>query len=340
MLFAELALRTDARIVEGFQSKELAPVLASRSGGMPLLRRMRPRSRVASTEMLATAPLASVVELGEPVAVAVYDDPVAQAAALGVPFANDVATELLQRRASNTRAFRWQVVPTASFAELVGLDPDRVIVGANGTDTTHIQVEPWPQRPSVAFISGAAPGRGIDALVEAGRRLRGRLPDLEILLWLVGTGEGSRQYLDTLHTTFEAEPWVRVETTPYSDLSAALGRATVMCIPHPANVYFDVMLPVKLLDSMAAGRPLVVTPRKEMAAIVERFRCGLVTRGDGPDDLAESIGRLLDDESLARTLGRASRDAAEREYEWSVIGNRVADEILRREGVVAAARLA
>ncbi len=93
----------------------------------------------------------------------------------------------------------------------------------------------------------------------------------------------------------------------------------------------DVALPVKLLDSMAAGRPLVVTPRIETAAIVERTGSGIVTGGDAPADLADGFYRLLRDEKLAHRLGAAAREAAVHEYDWRVVGNRIADEVLRRE---------
>lgn len=330
MLFAELARRTNAEVVEGFTGPRLREALTRAAGSSRLRRVLGRRPRLASSEMLQRPQVAVATELAEPVAVAIYDDPVVQAAALGVPFASDVAEERIAVRRANMAAFAWHIVPNAAFAELIGLDPARVIVGRNGTDTAHIRPEPWPNRPAVGFISGAAPSRGIEALIEAGRILRGRVPDLRVLLWLAGTSEGSRRYLESLQAATAAEPWVRVETAPYAELSVTLGQATVMCIPHPANVYFDVMLPVKLLDSMAAGRPVVVTPRTEMAGIVRDANCGLVTVGDTPEDLADGIGRLLDDEALARRLAAAGRAAAERDFEWTVISGRVAEEVLRR----------
>ena len=93
----------------------------------------------------------------------------------------------------------------------------------------------------------------------------------------------------------------------------------------------DVALPVKLFDSLAAGRPLVVTPRRETAAIVGREGVGLVTADDAPDSIAAACASLLADEALARRLGTAARALAEREYDWPIVGDRIADEIIRRE---------
>jgi glycosyltransferase involved in cell wall biosynthesis len=104
----------------------------------------------------------------------------------------------------------------------------------------------------------------------------------------------------------------------------------VLSVPHPPGAYMDVALPVKLLDSMAAGRPLLVTPRLETVAIVERHGSGVVA-GDSAHDLAEAIVRLVRDEALCRRLGAAGRHAAETVYDWRVMGDRLADELLRRE---------
>ena len=101
-----------------------------------------------------------------------------------------------------------------------------------------------------------------------------------------------------------------------------------MAVPHPKNDYMDVATPVKLFDSMAAGRPVVVTPRHEMARIVTACGAGLVADSDHVDDLAAVIVRLLGDESLRRELGANARRWAVVRYDWSVLASQLADALL------------
>ena len=91
-------------------------------------------------------------------------------------------------------------------------------------------------------------------------------------------------------------------------------------------------LPVKLFDYMAAGRPIVVTPRREMVAVVKRFDVGVVAPGDDPDSIAEALAPLLNDRRRAHEIGARARAAAEAHFDWSVVGERLAEELLRREG--------
>jgi glycosyltransferase involved in cell wall biosynthesis len=122
--------------------------------------------------------------------------------------------------------------------------------------------------------------------------------------------------------------WVRIQQLPYEQLAAFLAGCEAMVIPHPPGAYFDVALPVKLFDGMAAGRPTVVTPRRETAAIVRGHDAGIVAGGDGADDLADAIGTLLRSDAERRRLGVNARRAAETAYDWRVISGALADAVL------------
>jgi glycosyltransferase involved in cell wall biosynthesis len=329
-IFERLAERQGARVVDDWPAFQRSIRGRRWQAWLP---GRRPRPHLAASETAPPRWVERIVALSDPVAVAIYDDSVAQARALGLELSPERAAELTLRRRVNEEAFRWHVVPTASFAELVGLDPARIIVGGNGTVASHVRPGPWPETPAIGFASGAAPGRGIEILIEAVRQVRAEVSDTRLLLWLIATGADGDAYIDRLRAATSADDWVEIGTAPYERLGSSLARATVLAIPHPANDYMDVALPVKLFDSLAAGRPLVVTPRRETAAIVERGGVGLVTADDDPASIASACARLLADAPLARRMGEAARALAERDYDWPIVGDRIADEIFRREGL-------
>ncbi len=301
-----------------------------RAGRGPMWRR-RPPPRLGSVEALDIDTLREVVRRARPTVLDVHDDPVAQLAALGVDPGETRRRELVERAARNRDAFEWLLAPTPAFADLAGLPRERTIMAPNGTDTATITPRPFPDRPAIGFASGAAAGRGIELLVEAARIVREREPDLRLLLWLVATGRDSQAYLDGLVASLAGEPWIEIGSAPYDRMADELGRATAIVIPHPPGAYLDSALPIKLLDAMAAGRPVVVTPRRQTVLVVEEAACGIVT-GDRADDLATAIAGLLDDPARAADLGASGRRIAEAVYDWRVIGAAVADTILRSTG--------
>lgn len=329
-IFQRLGERTGATVVDGWPAAQAA----IRGRIWQPWRRLRPRHPLlAASEGAPPAWLARMRELSTPVAVAIYDEPVAQARALGLDVTPEREAILRERRTSNERAFRWQVVPTRAFAEAFGFDPDRVIIGRQGTVVDHVQPGPWPARPAVGLVSGASPGRGIETLIEAMRMVRGQVPDVSLYLWLSVTSARDEAYRDQLRAATSGEPWIEIGSAPYAELGRTLAKATVLTIAHPPIQYMDVILPVKLFDSLAAGRPLVVTPRTETVAIVEGSGVGLASADDHPESIAAALVRLLEDQELARSMGRAARELAVREFDWGVLGDRIADEILRREGL-------
>ncbi|MEW5992576.1 MAG: glycosyltransferase family 4 protein [Chloroflexota bacterium] len=337
-IFGRLAERTGATIVE----KGWYPVLLRRAVRGPLgrlpgpllyrLPQRGPKPRLAASEKLRDRLLDAAMAVTDPAVVAIYDDPVAQSRALGVRLDRAWLAELERRQHRNVEAFRWHVVPTASFAELVGLDSARVIVGGNGTDVRRVRVGPWPARPAVGVVSGAAPGRGLELLVDAATLARERVPDLALRMWLVATSGEAERYLDGLKGAVRGRSWIEIATAPYDRLGETIAAASILCIPHPPNAYMDVALPVKLFDAMAAGRPLVVTPRTETAQIVREHGVGTIATGDAPADLATAIVALVSDEARLRELGARARAVAEERFDWRIVGDRIAGAVLAREG--------
>ena len=327
-LFEALARRTEARIVARWS------LLERRGNELPLrwLRRSPGADRplLAASEQPPRRAWDAVNDWTRPFAVGIYDDPVAQASAIGAVLDKGTRADASARLAFSTATFEWLVVPTASFAALIGLDPHRVLVGGNGTDTRRIVPGPFPELPTIGMVSGASAGRGIEALIEAARALRsGYFSDLRLILWLIATSEVSARYLDALRQAQKANEWIEFSEVPHLRLGTELARATVLCIPHPKSDYLDTALPVKLLDSLAAGRPVVVTPRTETARVISKFNAGVVAAGDRPDDLAAALRSPLSSPSEAAALGALARTAAH-SYDWDVVGGRLAELLMER----------
>jgi glycosyltransferase involved in cell wall biosynthesis len=327
-LLRGLAERTGATVLENWRPPSIQRSLAAfRSQPWQVWRRA---PFVASAEILDDEQLAAISSAGSPHLIDIHDDPLLQAEALGIELPPERVASLRTQSDRNRAAFRWLVAPSAAFAELAGLDLDRVIVAPNGTASAIVRPPAWPDRRAVAFISGAAPSRGIEELIEAVRIVRTDDPDVLLNLWLAATGDESRAYLAGLTDAVADESWIFIGQAPYDVLGASLGAATILAIPTPANPYWDSVPPIKLFDCMAVGRPIVATPRRATAAIVRDGDCGVVTEDDSPAALAAAIRILLDDPAAARRMGGNARAIAERDYDWAAIGQRLATDVLDR----------
>jgi glycosyltransferase involved in cell wall biosynthesis len=329
-LFDGLAARTGGRVLEDRRVASLTATLRELAG--PRWQVWRGRPLAASTELLSDKQMTAVTRFADGVVVDIHDDTIRQNDALGISAPDDVSESIRNTLTRNLERFEWHVTPSGPMADLMGLERRRVIVASNGSDTRTVRPAPWPAEPAVAFVSGAAPRRGIEELIAAVRITRQRVPGTRLDLWLAATEQRSSDYLQSLRESVAGDAWIRIGQTPYTELGEQLGRATVICLPTPAHPYWDSVAPVKLFDCLAAGRPIVTTPRPETAAIVTDNEAGIVTTGDDAESLAHAITELVGDPERGRALGTNARAAAERDYDWRAIGDRLADELLARIG--------
>jgi glycosyltransferase involved in cell wall biosynthesis len=324
-LWRTLAERTAAATPAAFGRRGLLSLATAIAVESRLWRRP---VQVASTQLIPGAGLRLLRASVRARALDLHDHPRLQSEAFGLVLSAIRGRALNVLVDRNVSVFERLIVPSASFAELCDLPNEKVVVITNGADTAHILPAPAPGNPVVAMVSGAAPGRGIDLLVDAVAAVRTEVPDATLRLALTATGPASLAYLHEVTRQLSDRSWVSVESVPYLSLPLFLGEAAVLAVPHPKNDYMDAATPVKLFDSMAAGRPVVVTPRHETARIVTSCSAGLVARSDHVDDFAGAITRLLHDQSLRRELGANARRCAVERYDWSVLASRLADALL------------
>lgn len=168
----------------------------------------------------------------------------------------------------------------------------------------------WGVRtPHVALYSGnIANKQGIDIVVAAARRLRHR----EDLTFVV-CGEGpNRANLEA--QAADLPNMIFRDLQPKERLGDLLGLASVHLLPQLASAA-DLVLPSKLTNMLASGRPVVATAHPETGLATEVEGCGLVVPPGDEAAFADAIAGLIDDEAARIEIGRrARRRAVER---WS-----------------------
>ena len=161
----------------------------------------------------------------------------------------------------------------------------------------------------VALYSGSVANKqGIEILVEAAHQLAHR----EDIVFVV-CGEGpNRARLEARAaglTNIQFRP-----LQPAERMGALLGLASVHLLPQLAGAA-DLVLPSKLANMLASGRPIVATAAGGSGLAREVEGCGLVTPPGDPAAMAEAIATLIDDAPGAEAMGATARARAE--TRWS-----------------------
>lgn len=206
-----------------------------------------------------------------------------------------------------------------------GLDESIVVEFRNWADIDAVVPIPRPSRyreewgittPHVALYSGnIANKQGLEAIVDAAARLRART---DVTFVICGEGPSAEE----LERRSQGLGNVRFYgLQPRERLGELLNLATIHILPQIAEAA-DLVLPSKLTNMLASGRPVVAMAKPGTGLAREVDGAGLlVPPGEAPA-LAEAIERLMDDPDLHAILSRAARRRAEEH--WSsraILGN-------------------
>lgn len=156
----------------------------------------------------------------------------------------------------------------------------------------------------IALYSGnLANKQGLEILAEAAELLKDRA---DILILVCGEGAG-RPKLEALAT---ACPNLLIkDLQPSSRMQELLGLAEVHLLPQLADAA-DLVLPSKLVNMLASGRPVIATALPGTGLHDEVEDCGLCVPPGDAAAMAKSVIRLIDDSVYSAELGAKARSRA------------------------------
>jgi glycosyltransferase involved in cell wall biosynthesis len=184
-------------------------------------------------------------------------------------------------------------VPSAGLAAALRLGG--AVLLPPGTDPRQPNLGPG-DAPLVAYVGALNAADGFNRLLDAMVLVRAELPEARLL---VVSGGAPR----------ELPAWVDVVAADRRDLPRLLAPARACVIPRPINRYTDLARPVKLVDYLSLGKPVVATRAAETAALLAPSDAGLLVADDAAA-IAAGVLAVLRDATLAGRLSAAARALA------------------------------
>ena len=237
-----------------------------------------------------------------------------------VRWTGSITDRTLPRRADHVivvteRMRRWFMESALLTSEGLSLIPNGVEHEhfSNSVEGRHAPSSRVSGAPLLMFAGTLAEYQGIDALLKAFAMLHVDRP--EVRLRLVTNTVPAPSLTDLRDQ--DLIDAVEVVSADYDELPKHLADADVLVNPR-----MDCDgIPQKLLNYMAAGRPIVSFAGSASALVADKT--GLVVPDGDLEGFAAAIRRLLDEPALGAKLGAAARRNAERSYSW----RRVAREV-------------
>jgi glycosyltransferase involved in cell wall biosynthesis len=218
-----------------------------------------------------------------------------------------------------------------------GVPADRILVVPNAVEDAFLA--PLPDRGPVrdrlglpadavviGLISTFVGYEGIDVLLRAGRVLLDKGAPVRLLL--VGDG-ADRSALEQLADDLG----IRAATTftgrvPFAAVREYYSALDIFVTPRLDVRVAHMVTPLKPMEAMGSGLPLVASDVRALAEVVEPGKTGLLAPPGDPDALADALATLVYDSDLRRRLGQAGREWVSRDRTWSRNAQRYRDAYL------------
>jgi glycosyltransferase involved in cell wall biosynthesis len=164
----------------------------------------------------------------------------------------------------------------------------------------------------VVFFGALAAWQGVDAMLAAVQE-----PEWPPDVLLVFAGDGAeRSKVERAASRSNLVDYVGV--VPYREVPALVSNAVAgLSVQIPvADRGSTGVAPLKLFETLAAGRPAIASDLPGQADLVRAGACGLVVPPDDPRALAIAVGRLAADPALADELGARGAALVRRSHSW------------------------
>jgi len=216
-----------------------------------------------------------------------------------------------------------EAAEAARLAGRLGLPLPPAVVVANGVEDEPAPPSDAPLAPAVRAALARRPlllvlGRvswkkGLDRLIRALPRILPRLP--ETTLAIAGNDdEGLRPELERLAAEIGVgDRVVFLGEVLGADKAALLHGADALVLSSYSENFGNAVL-----EAMAAGCPVAVTPEVGLAGVVRATGAGIVVEGD-PASLGDALAGLLGDPAARRAMGERGAAAARERFAWGVV---------------------
>ncbi|MCP2337039.1 glycosyltransferase family 4 protein [Actinomadura rupiterrae] len=222
------------------------------------------------------------------------------------------------------------IVPSRVNAEAVrgyGVPDGKVTVVPNGADVPDPRPRPddAPDR-YIIYVGALQPWQGLDVLMRAFARLAD-LPDLRLVVCSSVQARRAKP-LRRLARHLGVED--RVEwrfTVPHAQVAAWLQHAELSVAPLTACArnLDQGCAPLKVLESMAAGTPVVASDLPVVRELMADREHGRLVPADRPAELARAVRVLLEYPDTARDMGARAREHVASTLTWDASRARLAE---------------
>lgn len=173
----------------------------------------------------------------------------------------------------------------------------------------------------IFYIGGISNERGLDVTLSALKILKKRKVPF-FMHYLGPIAEEKLAVLDLDEIQQDIKFYGRMDSKEGFEISkkCTVGLSVLKPIKNYVGSYST-----KIFEYMAIGLPVITSNFELYKNVVEKYNCGLCVEPSYPEDLANSIEKLLHDSELVRQMGQNGIKAVSEKFNWSYEKSKLVD---------------
>jgi glycosyltransferase involved in cell wall biosynthesis len=174
------------------------------------------------------------------------------------------------------------------------------------------------KQPLVLYLGGINRERGLEVILKAMPLVKERFPQMVCeLVGPVDTEDLSDDFKDLTGWLQRGNVILRGKV-PYEEVPVILEKSSIALVPLLPTLNYQKAIPVKLLEYMAAGLPVIGADFGYIEQIIRSSNCGTLFEAGNHQELAKRICELIETPEKALYLGQNGWESFHREYTWEM----------------------
>ncbi|KAA3652972.1 MAG: glycosyltransferase family 1 protein [Calditrichaeota bacterium] len=172
----------------------------------------------------------------------------------------------------------------------------------------------------IGWVGAGHAWTGIEVLMKAVTNVMPKFQDVCVMM--IGTENNMKFFREQFKDTDFFDRIKLVGFIPNDEIPRYLSCMDITIAPYPRLDLFYASS-MKLFEYMAAGKAVVATRIGQLAEVMKDGENGYLYDPDDAQELTEKVTALLENDAQRKAFGRAVRQAAEKEYNWDRVGEKM-----------------
>jgi glycosyltransferase involved in cell wall biosynthesis len=220
--------------------------------------------------------------------------------------------------------YRDRILLRADVAERIsvitnGVDPQRFTL--QDADAEFLHTWRLDGRFVCSYIGTIGMAHGLEVVLEAAKLLE-RQGRKDICFCLVGDGSARQRLEAAAHAAALDELVIFTGQQPKDRIPAILASSNACLVHLKKCELFETVIPSKIFETMAMGRPIIMGVRGPARDIVLESDAGLAMDPESAESLVATVTTLADNPQLTSRLGHSGRQRVLADFNRDVLAGR------------------